>query len=348
MSKIPVAILGATGIVGQRFIEMLDGHPWFEIAALVGSGRSSGKTYREAANWVLANDPPERVLDMPVLPHSVEIPGRIAFSALPTDIARTIEADFASAGFVVCSNAAAYRLEPDVPVIIPEINADHLQMLESQRRRGWKGLIVTSPNCTTTGITMAIAPLHKAFKVNRLMATSFQAVSGAGYPGVPFLAIQDNVIPFIPGEEEKMEKETRLLLAQMVKGERREAEITVSAQANRVAVIHGHTVCISVGFESRPTVEEAQEAIISFRGSEAVQKLPNAPVCPVILRQEVDRPQPRQDRDLDNGMVCTVGRLRPCPILDLRLVSVTHNAIRGAAGGSVLNAELLKAEGYIQ
>jgi aspartate-semialdehyde dehydrogenase len=333
MSKIPVAILGATGIVGQRFIEMLADHPWFEIAALVGSDRSAGKKYGEAANWVLAGDPPAGINEMQVLPLSTQIPGRVAFSALPADVAKTIEPELAAAGFAVCSNASAYRLEPDIPVIIPEVNGDHLQMLASQRKRGWKGLIVTSPNCTATGIVMALDPLHKAFKAKRLMAVSLQAVSGAGYPGVPFLGIQDNVIPFIPGEEEKMEKETRLLLGQMVDGQRVAADIAVSAQANRVPVIHGHTVCLSVGFEHKPSLDEALEVLASYR--------------PVVLRHEPDRPQPRQDRDFDHGMVCSVGRVRACPILDLRLVSVTHNAIRGAAGGSVLNAELLKAEGYI-
>jgi aspartate-semialdehyde dehydrogenase len=347
MSKIPVAILGATGIVGQRFIEMLSSHPWFEIAALVGSGRSAGKPYGEVANWVLAGDPPAGINEMQVLPLSTDIPGRVVFSALPTDVAKGVELDFAAAGFAVCSNASAYRLEPDIPVIIPEVNGDHLQMLETQRRRGWKGFIVTSPNCTTTGIVMALDPLHKAFKVNRLVATSFQAVSGAGYPGVSFLDIHDNVIPFIPGEEEKMEKETRLLLGEMVAGQRQEAEIVVSAQANRVAVIHGHTVCLSVGFETCPSVAQAIEVLEAYRGLESVRHLPSAPARPVVLRYEPDRPQPRQDRDLDHGMACTVGRVRPCPILDLRLVSVTHNAIRGAAGGSVLNAEFLKAEGYI-
>lgn len=347
MSKIPVAILGATGIVGQRFIEMLADHPWFEIVALVGSDRSAGKPYGQAARWVLAGDPPAGINDMQVLPLSSAIPGRVAFSALPADVARTIEPELAAAGFAVCSNASAYRLEPDVPVIIPEINGDHLQMLADQRKRGWKGLLVTSPNCTTTGITMALDPLHKAFKANRLMAVSFQAVSGAGYPGVPFLGIQDNVIPFIPGEEEKMEKETRRLLGRMVDGQRIEADITVSAQANRVPVIHGHTVCLSVGFERKPSVEEALEVLGAYRGLDIVRGLPSAPERPLVLRTEPDRPQPRQDRDLERGMVCSVGRVRACPILDLRLVSVTHNAIRGAAGGSVLNAELLKAEGYI-
>ena len=347
MSKIPVAILGATGIVGQRFIEMLAHHPWFEIAALAGSQRSAGKPYGEAANWVLAGDPPAGINEMQVLPLSASIPGRVAFSALPAEVAKGIEPDFAAAGFVVCSNASAYRLEQDVPVIIPEVNGDHLQMLAHQRRRGWKGLIVTSPNCTTTGIVMALDPLHKAFKVNRLMATSFQAVSGAGYPGVSFLDIHDNVIPFIPGEEEKMEKETRLLLGEMVDGRRQEAQIVVSAQANRVPVIHGHTVCLSVGFESKPSLEQAFDVLASYRGLDCARDLPSAPARPLVLRRDPDRPQPRQDRDLDRGMVCTVGRVRPCPILDLRLVSVTHNAIRGAAGGSVLNAELLKSQGYI-
>lgn len=349
MNKIPVAVLGATGIVGQRFIQMLADHPWFEIAALVGSERSAGRTYGEAANWVIAGDPPAGLFDMPVLALDADIPGRVAFSALPADIALEIEPQLAAAGFAVCSNASAYRMAPDVPVIIPEVNGDHIAMLEEQRKqRNWKGLLVTSPNCTTTGIVMALKPLHEAFQIDRFMAVSFQAISGAGYPGVSFLDASDNLIPYIVGEEDKMENESRLLLGSMVNGKRLPAQMRISAQANRAPVLHGHTICLSVGFKHKPSPEAALEILAAYRGPELAWNLPTAPARPVIVSTEPDRPQPRRDRDAENGMVCTVGRVRPCPLLDLKLVSVIHNAIRGAAGGSILNAELLVAGGYIQ
>lgn len=349
MNKIPVAVLGATGIVGQRFVQMLADHPWFEIAALVGSKRSAGRKYGEAANWVIAGDPPEGIIDMTVLGLDDVIPGRIAFSALPSSVARETEPGFAEAGFAVCSNASAYRMETDVPVIIPEVNGDHIAMLEDQRKqRNWKGLIVTSPNCTTTGMVMALKPLHAAFGIKRVFATSFQAISGAGYPGVSFLDVNDNLIPYIKGEEDKMENESLLLLGKMENGKRIAAEMVISAQANRAPVLHGHTICLSMGFKNKPSPEEAIEVLKNYRGPEAAWNLPSAPERPVIVRMEPDRPQPRRDRDTENGMVATVGRVRTCPLLDLRLVSVIHNAIRGAAGGSVLNAELLVAGGYIQ
>ena len=349
MNKIPVSVLGATGIVGQRFIQMLADHPWFEIAALVGSERSAGRTYGEAANWVIAGDPPQGINQMPVLPLDAEIPGRVAFSALPAEVARQIEPRLAEAGVAVCSNASAFRLDPDVPVVIPEVNGDHIAMLAEQKKnRGWKGLLVTSPNCTTTGIVMALKPLHQAFEIDRFMAVSFQAISGAGYPGVSFLDASDNLIPFIQGEEEKMESESRALLGKMQNGRRIDAEMVISAQSNRAPVLHGHTICLSVGFKRKPSPQEAIEVLANYRGPELAWDLPSAPAHPVIVRMEPDRPQPRRDRDADNGMVCTVGRVRPCPMLDLRLVSVVHNAIRGAAGGSLLNAELLVAGGYIQ
>ncbi|MCD4672756.1 MAG: aspartate-semialdehyde dehydrogenase [Anaerolineaceae bacterium] len=349
MNKIPVAVLGATGIVGQRFVQMLADHPWFEIAALVGSKRSAGRKYGEAANWVIAGDPPEGIIDMTVLGLDDVIPGRIAFSALPSSVARETEPVFAEAGFAVCSNASAYRMEADVPVIIPEVNGDHIAMLEDQRKqRNWKGLIVTSPNCTTTGMVIAMKPLHAAFGIERVFATSFQAISGAGYPGVSFLDVNDNLIPYIKGEEDKMENESLLLLGKMENGIRVPAEMVISAQANRAPVLHGHTICLSMGFKNKPSPEEAIEVLKNYRGPEAAWNLPSAPERPVIVRMEPDRPQPRRDRDTENGMVATVGRVRTCPLLDLRLVSVIHNAIRGAAGGSVLNAELLVAGGYIQ
>jgi aspartate-semialdehyde dehydrogenase len=348
MNKIPVAILGATGIVGQRFIQLLQEHPWFKIASLVGSSRSAGMTYREACHWVLEGDPPAEVLDQIVQPLTPDLPAHLIFSALPPRVARDAEPELADAGHVVCSNASAYRQDPDVPLVIPEINGDHIKMVEWQaEKRGWKGLLVTSPNCTTTAAVMPLKPLDQAFSITRVIATSIQAVSGAGYPGTPFLDISGNLIPFIPGEEEKVEQESLLLLGHLTGRERIPAKLGISAHANRGPIQHGHTVCLSVGLESKPSPEEAIDALRNYRGPEIAWDLPSAPPRPIIVCDEPDRPQPRRDRDTQNGMVNTVGRVRPCPVFDLRLVSVIHNAIRGAAGGSILNAELLVAGGYL-
>ncbi len=349
MNKIPVIILGATGIVGQRFIQMLIDHPWFEIAGLVGSEQSSGSKYGDAVNWVINGDPPGKICDMPVLPLDAEMPGRLAFSALPSKIARVYEPLLAEKGFAVCSNASAFRLAPDVPMIIPEVNHDHLMILDQQKKNhGWKGLLVTSPNCTTTGMVMPLKPLHDHWQVDRISVVSFQAISGAGYPGVSFLDALDNLIPFIPGEEEKLGTETRALLGSAADGRRMDAEIIVSAQANRAPVLHGHTVCLSVGFKQKPSPQQAIEVLGNFQPPAIVKSLPSAPAHPLILSQDEFRPQPRRDRDSEKGMSVTIGRVRECPLLDLRLVSVVHNAIRGAAGGSILNAELLVEMGYLQ
>ena len=349
MARIPVAVLGATGAVGQRFIQLLAEHPWFEIAALAASERSAGRPFAEVANWVIPGDPPSWVGGMVVRPLEPQLPARIVFSALPSSVAREVEPEFARAGYVVCSNAAAYREAPGVPLLIPEINADHVALIEQQRsERGWPGLIVTSPNCTTTGMVMPLKPLDDGFGLKQAFATSMQAISGAGYPGVASLDILGNVVPYIRGEEEKIEQEARLLLGRMVDGQRVEASVAVSAQANRVPVLDGHTVCLSLGFERSPSVEEAVAALADFRGPEVVRGLPSAPRRPIVVRSEPDRPQPRRDRDAEGGMAVTIGRVRPCPILDLRLVSVSHNTLRGAASGSVLNAELLVATGYAE
>ena len=348
MRKIPVAILGATGIVGQRFIQLLQDHPWFKISALSASIRSAGQTYREACNWVLRGDPPVEVLDQTLQPLKPDLPARLVFSALPSPVARKTEPAFADAGYVVCSNASAFRQDPDVPLIIPEVNSEHIKMVEwQQAKRGWKGLIVTSPNCTTTAAVMPLKPLDQAFKINRVIATSIQAVSGAGYPGTTFIDISDNLVPYIRGEEEKIEQESLLLLGHLSERKRIPARFQISAQANRGPIQHGHTVCVSVAFKNKPTPGAAIDVLRNYRGSEITWRLPSAPPRPIIVRDEPDRPQPRRDRDTQNGMVATVGRVRVCPVFDLKLVSVIHNAIRGAAGGAILNAELLVAGGYL-
>lgn len=341
MARIPVAILGATGAVGQRFVQLLAGHPWFEVVALAASDRSAGRRYTDACQWIISGDPPPSVGDMVISSLEPAAPARIVFSALPAPVAREIEPRFAQAGYVVCSNASAFRYEPDVPLVIPELNADHLSLIARQRAgRGWSGFIVTSPNCTTTGIAMPLKPLDAAFGLRQVFAVSMQAVSGAGYPGVASLDVVDNVVPYIGGEEDKIERETRLLLGRVVDGWRTEASVVVSAQANRVPVLDGHTVCLSLGFERPPAVEEALAALAGFRGPEMVRGLPSAPEYPLLVRCQPDRPQPRRDRDAGGGMAVTVGRVRPCPLLHLRMVTVVHNTMRGAASGSILNAEL--------
>ena len=348
MAKIPVAVLGATGAVGQRFVQLLAGHPWFEIAALAASERRVGEPYAEACNWVIAGEMPPAVREIALSPLEPTQPARLVFSALPSEIARQVEPRFAQAGYAICSNASAFRYDQDVPLLIPEINADHLALVERQRTvRGWEGFIVTSPNCTTTGIAIPLKPLDAAFGLRKVFVATMQAVSGAGYPGIPALDILGNVVPYIAGEDEQVELEMRLLLGRLVDGERVEAGLIVSAQTNRVPVLDGHTACLSLGFENPPTVEGALAALRDFRGPDDVRDLPSAPSHPIVARKEPDRPQPRLDRETEGGMAVTVGRVRPCPLLDLRLVSVVHNTRRGAASGSILNAELLIARGYV-
>jgi aspartate-semialdehyde dehydrogenase len=347
--KIPIAILGATGAVGQRMIQLLAGHPWFEIAALTGSDRTVGRPYGELVRWVLDDAPPPDVARMVVQPSDAVADVALALSALPTDVAKEIEPLWA-AQTAVCSNASTYRMAEDVPLLIPEINPEHLSMIERQRaERGWKGCLVTNPNCAAIGIVMALKPLHDAFGVKTVFASTLQAVSGAGYPGVASLDIIDNVIPNIAngGEEAKIESEPRKLLGRTVEGRVAEAEIGISAQVTRVPVIDGHTALLSVGFERKPAPEEALAALEAFRAPEIVRGLPSAPAQPIAVRREGDRPQPRRDRDAGNGMTASVGRVRACPLLDLRLVVLSHNTIRGAAGGALLNAELLVASGVV-
>lgn len=347
--KLPVAILGATGAVGQRLIMLLQGHPWFEIAALTGSDRTVGRPYGELVRWVLDDAPPPAVANMIVQPSDEVQDVAIALSALPTDAARDFEPRWAER-IAVCSNASAFRAAADVPLIIPEVNPEHLEMLDRQRaERGWKGCLITNPNCAAIPIAMALRPLHDAFGVEKLHASTLQAISGAGYPGVASLDITDNVIPNIADgtEEAKVESEPRKLLGVVRDGRIDDAAITISAQVSRVPVIDGHTALLSVGFARRPGVEEALAALEGFRAPEVVRGLPSAPERPLIVRPERDRPQPRRDRDAGNGMSTSIGRVRPCPLLDLRMVVLAHNTIRGAAGGALLNAELLVAAGIV-
>ena len=339
-----VAVLGATGAVGQTFVRLLARHPWFELAELAASSRSAGRPYREAARW-LEGELPEEVADRSVLAcDPSEIESKIVFSALDSGVAGDVEIAMAKAGKTVLSNARNFRMEADVPLLIPEINPDHLELLSIQRsKRGWPGAIVTNPNCATVVAAMALAPLHERFGVRQLFITTMQAVSGAGYPGVPTLDILGNVIPLIRDEEGKIESETRKILGRLTNGTVVDAGLRVSAQANRVPVEHGHTVCMSVGLERPATPEEATRAIAEWRGAELARGLPSACLPPLRVATQDDRPQPRRDAMAGGGMQVTVGRIRSDPILDLRLVAMGHNTIRGAAGASVLNAELLVA-----
>lgn len=347
--KIPVGVLGATGAVGQRFIQLLAGHPWFEVTALAASERSAGKRYADVCKWVIPGDPPALVGEMVVKPLEPSLPAKLVFSALPADVAREIEPEFARAGYAVCTNASPYRAVDDVPLLIPEVNADHVALIEAQRAgRGWPGLIVASPNCTITGVALPLKPLDVAFGVRKVFMTSMQAISGAGYPGVASLDILDNVVPYIPGEEEKFAQELRKMLGRVVDGRGVDADIVLSAHANRVPVFDGHTVSLSVGFEHPASVEDVIAALRDFRGTEASRSLPSAPEHPLLVRTEPDRPQPRRDRDAEGGMAISVGRVRPCPLLDIRMTTVSHNTLRGAASGAILNAELLVATGYVE
>jgi len=338
--RLNVAILGATGAVGQRFVQLLFGHPWFQISVLAASEKSVGKRYAEACNWLLETPMPEEVRDMPVVPAEPGFDAEAVFSALPADLAREIEPRFAEAGYPVFSNASAFRYEPDVPLVITEINPEHMKLIEAQRRnRGWKGFIVTNANCSTTHLTLALKPLHDAFGLDAVFVSTMQAVSGAGYPGVPSLDILGNVIPYIGKEEWKLETEPLKILGTLAGETVENARFTISAHANRVPVKDGHTEVVSVKLRRKPSLEELKEALRGFRGEPQEMRLPSAPARPVIVRDEPDRPQPRFDLMAENGMSTVVGRVRECPILDYKFVLLGHNTIRGAAGGSILNAE---------
>jgi len=350
--RIPVAVLGATGMVGQRFIELLQGHPWFELVGLGASEQHRKQPYGQVARWRLTGEMPISAAKLPVVPCDPnQLPGvKIVFSALPAEVASEIEAKFAQAGVAVFSNAKNYRMEADVPLVVPEVNPDHIDAIpQQQKARNWSGFIVTNANCCATPLVMALKPLQEAFGLSKVLVTTMQAISGAGYPGVPSYDILDNVIPFISGEEAKLESETQKMLGSWSEDTGfTNAPLVVSAHCNRVATREGHLECASVEFARRVEFEEVLEAWDNFIGEPQLRKLPGAPERALIYRKEGDRPQTLLDRDAGRGMTTTIGRLRPCPILHHKFVLLGHNTIRGAAGGSILNAELCVSKGYIR
>ncbi len=351
MEKIKVGVLGATGAVGQRFVQLLQGHPWFEITALCASERSAGKRYVDACRWNLRGDMPEAVREMVLLECEPGPDCQIVFSALPSETAGEIESDFAAAGYIVCSNARNHRYDDDVPLLIPEVNPEHLALIEIQKRqRGWSGYITTNPNCSTTHLVSALHPLHARFGVTKIFVVTMQAISGAGYPGVSSMDILDNVVPYISGEEEKMEhKEPQKLLGTFDGAAIRYADIVVSAHCNRVPTRNGHLEAVSVEFATKPTQEEIIRAWRDYQPLAQQLQLPSAPQPAIVYDERQDRPQPRLDRMAGSvpGMATVVGRLRPDPLLHYKFMALGHNTIRGAAGGSLLNAELLVAQGYL-
>ena len=347
-NKIPVGILGATGIVGQRFIQLLEHHPWFEVAWMAASDRSEGKPYAEAARWRLKTAIPKNVAKMVVAPARPENAPKIIFAALDSGIAAELEPRFAEAGHAVITNSSALRMVKDVPLVIPEVNPDHVKLIECQSyRRKNGGFVVTNPNCSAIGLVLALKPLHERFELETVMAVTMQAVSGAGYPGVASLDILGNVIPYISKEEEKMEEETQKLLGKLNGAGIIPAPFKMSAQCNRVAVEDGHTESISIKLKKKASADEILEAWSTFRAIPQEKKLPTAPEIPVRYVNASDRPQPRFDVDFGHGMTTTVGRLRPCNVLDWKFTVLSHNTIRGAAGAALLNAELLKEQGYL-
>jgi len=343
--KIKVGILGATGSVGQKFIELLQNHPWFEIAELGASERSSGKKYADATNWIMKSSLQKDIADLEVKSCMPNFEAKLIFSGLDSSVAEEIETDFANAGYFVISNSRNHRFDKDVPLMIPEVNPEHLTLIEKQP---YKGAIITNPNCSTIGMVLALKPLHDAFKIKKINVVTMQALSGGGYPGVPSMDILDNVIPYIGGEEEKMESEPRKILGKLGDGEIIfDNDIQISAQCNRVAVIDGHLETIQVEFENKPSKKEIIEVWNNFKSVPQELELPFAPKQPIHYFEENNLPQPKLQRDLDKGMAASVGRLREDPLFHYKFIVLSHNTIRGAAGGTILNAELLKAKGYL-
>ena len=346
--KIPVGILGATGVVGQRFVQLLQHHPWFEVAWLAASDRSAGQAYKDAVRWKLRTPIPPAVADMIVSPATPEGAPKVIFAALDAAIAKEIEPKFAAAGCAVITNSSAFRMQQDVPLIIPEVNPTHLKLIDGQPwRKQSDGFIVTNSNCSAMGLVLALAPLQHKFGLDKVFAVTMQAVSGAGYPGVASLDILGNVIPFIAREEEKMEEETRKMLGALNGNGVVPGDFAISTQCNRVAVEDGHTESVSIKLKKKASAEEIIAAWNDFRGLPQEKRFPNAPEQPIVYMSAADRPQPRLDVDAGAGMTVSIGRLRPCNILDWKFTLLSHNVIRGAAGAALLNAELLHSHGYL-
>lgn len=352
MNKIPVGVLGATGTVGQRFVQLLADHPWFEVVAVTGSDRTVGRPYGEGVNWLMPGRVPARAAELIVQPTTpnLDIPGRppVVFSALPTSEAKEWEPQFAAAGYAVVTNTSVFRMTPNVPLLIPEVNPDHTCLIPTQQAENkWPGFIVASPNCSTTSAILPLKVFQEAFGITAAIITTMQAISGAGYPGVSSLDIYDNVVPHIGGEDEKLQNEPKKLLGDVRDGHMRMADIAVSAQANRVPVIDGHLASVSVKLGQPASADEAIAALRAWQPPAVCAQLPSTPKELLIYRDEPDRPQPRRDRDAGDGLAWTVGKVRECPVLDVRYMALTHNTLRGAASGALLNAELLAVQGYI-
>jgi len=345
--KIPVGVLGATGMVGQHFVKFLQNHPQFELTWVGASDRSAGKKYRDATSWRLDGTMPAGTADLTVEECKPGNAPKLMFSATDASVATEIERAFAGAGHVVVSNSKNHRMDDDVPLLVPEVNAEHLGVAAQQKAtRGWDGLIVTNPNCSTIVLTMALGPLAQ-FGIQRIIVTTMQAISGAGYPGVPSMDITANVVPYIGGEEEKMQVETQKIMGSVAGGRIVPLAAKVSAHCNRVPVVDGHTVTVSVEFANKPSMADVRNAFDTFRGKPQLLNLPSAPAAPVIYMEQQDRPQPRRDVERERGMAVFVGRLRECPVFDYKFIALGHNTVRGAAGAAVLNAELMLAEGLL-
>lgn len=345
MKKIPVGILGATGMVGQKFIELLVEHPWFEIVALAASDRSSGKKYGQAMRWMMELPLQNYISEMVVRSCEPDMPCRIVFSGLDSDVAGEIETKFANAGYVVISNSRNHRMDPDVPLLIPEVNSAHLDLVKSQKYG--KGMIVTNPNCSVIGLATALKPLIDHWGIEQANVVTMQAVSGAGYPGVPSFDILDNVIPFISGEEDKVETEPLKILGRIDNQGIKPYQMKISAQCNRVAVMNGHMECVSVKLRKKALADEIIRSWMEFSAEPQELGLPSAPQTPIIYLTDERHPQPKIHRLLEKGMAVSIGRLRPCPLLDWKFVLLSHNTIRGAAGCAILNAELMVKKGLV-
>jgi aspartate-semialdehyde dehydrogenase len=343
--KVNVGILGATGSVGQKLVQMLSRHPWFSINALAASERSAGKKYKDVVHWLMPTLLPQELAEMEVSTCQPGLPCRVVFSGLDSSVAGEIETQFAEAGYIVVSNSRNHRMDPDVPLLIPEVNLSHLELIQSQKFP--QGKIVTNPNCSVIGLAMALKPLFDRFGIEAVHAVTMQAISGAGYPGVASLDIQDNVIPFIQGEEEKVETELFKILGKFQAGKIDPCSFKISAQCNRVPVSDGHTACVSVKLKSKATAQDIIEAWDSFSAEIEPLKLPTAPDKPLYYFHENDYPQPKLHRLIDKGMAVSIGRLRKCPLFDFKFALLSHNTMRGAAGGAILNAEILLRQGHI-